>query len=179
MNMKTILFSVAICLALSTSALANPETSKEHDHHKAPKVSKAFESMKALVGSWEGTSMMGGKEMPVTVDYTLTSGGTTLIETLGKGTPHEMITVYSNRGDKVNATHYCMVGNQPEFKLKKSADNQFVFEMDGTKGLSDKSEMHMHGVTLTVAGNKLKQDWTNYKDGKKAENAVFEFTKKN
>lgn len=50
--------------------------------------------------------------------------------------------------------------------------------MTGTEGISSKKEMHMHGVTLNVAGSKLKQTWTNFKDGKKGENAVFEFTKK-
>ena len=135
--------------------------------------------MKALVGTWEGTTKMEGKEMPIKVTYALTSGGTALVETMGPGSPMEMITVYANRGNNVNATHFCMLGNQPEMKLKKSGGDQFVFEMDGTKGISNKKEMHMRGVTLTLTGNKLKQDWSNYKDGKKGDHAIFEFTKTN
>jgi hypothetical protein len=62
--------------------------------------------------------------------------------------------------------------------LKKADAGSFVFEMEGMKGISDKNELHMHAVTLTVAGDKLKQEWTNYKDNKKGDVAVFEFTKK-
>jgi hypothetical protein len=149
-----------------------------HDH-QPPQVSKEFENMKSLIGTWEGKTVMEGKEMPVTVQYEATSGGTAIIETLGKGTPHEMVTVYANRGKEVHATHYCALGNQPQFKLKKATDNTFAFEMDGTKGISNKKEMHMHSVALTVADNKLKQEWTNMKDGKKDQTAIFEFTKKN
>lgn len=169
--MKTAFFTL---LLIAGTAFAGP------DHqHPAPKIAPAFENMKTLVGTWEGKSTMNGKEMPMKVVYELTSGGTAIVETLNPGTPHEMLTVYSTRGDKVQATHYCMVGNQPEFKLKKAENNSFTFELDGTKGLNNKKEMHMHGVTLSVDGNKLKQEWTNYKDNKKGDVAVFEFTKTN
>jgi hypothetical protein len=178
--MKLYALLISFCIVASTAAFASPEKSKEHDH-APPKVSKAFENMKKLVGTWEGMTKMGGqeKEMPVKVTYALTSGGTALVETMGPGTPHEMITVYSNRGNEVSAKHYCMVGNQPEMDMRKSTGDQFVFEMAGTKGISNKNEMHMHGVILTVNGNKLTQEWSNYKDGKKGEKATFEFTKTN
>jgi hypothetical protein len=149
----------------------------EHDHGPA-KVSPAFESMKALIGTWEGKTKMDGKEEDVKVTYELTSGGTTIVEKLNPGTPMEMTTVYANNGKKVNATHYCALGNQPQMTLKNSKDNSFVFEMEGTKGISSKNEMHMHGVKLALEGDKLKEEWTNYKDGKKGETHAFELTKK-
>jgi hypothetical protein len=90
----------------------------------------------------------------------------------------EMITVYANRGQSVNATHYCAIGNQPEMKLKSSDDKSFSFEMVGHKGIADKNEMHMHSVKLTVDGNSLTQEWTNFDKNKKAGSHIFKLTKK-
>lgn len=166
--MKTLFFVFAALI--STHAFAG--------HDMPPvKVSPQFENMKALLGTWEGTTTMGGKTENMKVIYELTSGGTAIVEKMSPGTPHEMVTVYANRGNKVHGTHYCMLGNQPEFDMKKSDKNHFVFEMSGMKGITDKNEMHMHGVALTVDGNKLKQEWTNFMKGKKGETAIFEFTK--
>lgn len=163
-------FSLFLFCLFSTIAFA------EHEH-MAPKPSPEFEKLKGLVGTWEGKTTMNGKEETTKVTYELTSGGTAIIEKMMPGTDHEMVTMYSNRGKEVQATHYCMLGNQPEMKLKKSTDNEFTFEMNGTKGISNKNEMHMHSLKMALNGDKLKQEWTNYKDNKKGELAVFEFTK--
>lgn len=162
------LFVVCVCAI----GFAGPE----HDH-KPAKVSPEFERLKALVGTWTGKTTMTGKEEDMKIVYELTSGGTAIVEKMNPGSPMEMVTVYANRGNKVHATHFCMIGNQPQLVLKKSAGNSFTFEMDGTQGISNKNEMHMHGVKITLDGNKLKQEWTNYKDNKKGENVTFEFTK--
>ena len=169
--MKLILI-IATCFALN--AFAGPD----HDM-PAPKISANFESLKALVGTWEGTNKMHGKEEKVKVTYELTSGGTAIIEKMMPGTPHEMVSVYSNNGEQVHMTHYCMLGNQPQMKLKRVDGSSFAFEMDGTKGIANKKEMHMHALVITLNGNKLKEEWTNYKDNKKGEMAIFEYTKKN
>lgn len=169
--MKTFIGLVVLCSASIAFA------GNEHDHAPA-KVSPAFESMKALVGTWEGKTKMDGKEQDLKVTYELTSGGTAIVEKMNPGSPMEMVTVYANNGKNVHATHYCALGNQPQMTLKQSKGNLFSFEMDGTKGISNKNEMHMHGVVLTIEGNKLKQEWTNYKDGKKGDAHAFELTKK-
>src|SRR5438270_1128001 len=107
--MKLTALITLLCVAFSFSAFA-------HDM-PAPKISKDFESLKALVGTWEGTSKMEGKEQPTTVTYELTSGGTAMAEKLNPGTPHEMLSVYANRGNQDSMTHYCVNGNQPEMKI--------------------------------------------------------------
>jgi hypothetical protein len=162
---------IALCSA--SIALAG----NEHEHAPA-KVSPAFESMKSLIGTWEGKTKMDGKEQDLKVTYELTSGGTAIIEKTNPGSPMEMVTVYANNGKNVHATHYCALGNQPQMALKQTKGKVFTFEMEGTKGISDKNEMHMHGVVLTLDGNKLKQEWTNYNKGKKGDIHAFELTKK-
>lgn len=169
--MKVFLSFLVLC-AVSVANAGN-----EHDH--APvQVSPEFESMKGLVGTWEGKTTMHGKEQQLKVIFELTSAGTAIIEKTNPGTPMEMVTVYANSGKNVNATHYCALGNQPQLTLKQSKGNSFTFEMVGNKGISNKNEMHMHGVTLTLDGDKLKQEWTSYDKGKKGEVHIFELTKK-
>ncbi len=169
--MKTLVSLIALFIFSLAFAGEN------HDH--APvKVSPEFENMKALLGEWEGKNKMGDKEVESKVTYELTSGGTTIVEKLGPGSPMEMITVYANNGKKVTATHYCALGNQPQMALKKAEAKSFAFEMKGTNGISNKKDAHMHSVKLTVEGDKLTQEWINYKDGKKGETLVLEFTKK-
>lgn len=160
-------------LAFSFTAFAG------NDHEHPPvKVSPAFEGMKALVGTWEGKTKMNGQDMDLKVTYELTSGGTAIIQKMNPGTPMEMITVYANSGKTVNATHFCALGNQPQMKLKNAKNGTFTFEMAGNHGISNKKEMHMRGVTITVDGNKLTEAWTNYNEGKKAGVHTFEMTKK-
>jgi hypothetical protein len=166
--------AIVLSLFLSTNVFAGPE------HDMPPvKVTPEFENLKGLVGTWEGTTKKGGQDQSVKVTYELTSGGTAILEKLMPGTPHEMVTVYANKGKEVGLTHFCMLGNQPEMKLKSAKEGTFNFEMVGNKGLSNKDEMHMHAVKLTLNGNKLTQEWTNYKGNKKGDVAVFDFTKKN
>jgi hypothetical protein len=170
--MKSIL--VSILAFFSVNAIAGGDHSMP-----APSVPKEFESLKALVGTWQGKTIMNGKEESATVSYKLTSGGTAIVETLGEGTPHEMVTVYSARKNKIFMTHYCAIGNQPEMSLKKAAANSYVFEMNGHAGIDDPKEMHMHALTLTLTDpNHLKQEWTNFNNNKKADIAVFDFTRK-
>ena len=170
--MKTLLISSLI--TLSTISFAG----EDHKDMPKPKVSTEFESMKALVGTWTGKTKMHGQEMDTTVSYKLTSAETVLVETINPGTPMEMVTMYASQPKGIKATHYCALGNQPEMTLKKATGNTFTFEMVGNKGIADKNEMHMHAVTLTVEGNKLTQDWTNYNKNKKEGNHKFELTKK-
>ena len=179
--MKTILLAALFAFVNPTGlALASP------DHqHPTPKIAPDFEKLKALVGTWEGKAIHGVKkgeaEMKSTVVYELTSGGTALIEKLMPGTPHEMVSMYSSAraGKDVTMTHYCSLGNQPKMKLKKANDGVYVFEMQGNEGISSPKEMHMHALTITLKGDKLKQEWVNFADGKEADLAVFEYTKKN
>lgn len=168
--MKTIVLAVAL---LGVNAFASPE----HEH-AAPTVSPTFQNMKALVGTWEGIGKEAGAAQPMKVTYELTSGGTVLVEKLMPGTPEEMITVYANNGDQVNMIHYCMLGNQPQMKLKRADAHMFQFELDGIKGIASKNAEHMHALTITLDGKSLKHEWINYKDNKPGEIVAFEFTKR-
>ncbi|MEK6579724.1 MAG: hypothetical protein AABZ55_10895 [Bdellovibrionota bacterium] len=72
------LFIVFLCIA-SHTVFASPQ-------HTPPTMPKSFDTLKPLVGTWEGTTVMEGKEQKVTTVYELTSGGTALTEKFMAGT---------------------------------------------------------------------------------------------
>jgi len=166
--------------ALAIFALVFAFSAFAHEHHDASaSMPKDFETLKKLVGTWEGTTTMNGKTMPAKVVYTLTSGGTVVEEKLAPGTEHEMVSLYYKEGSSLAMTHYCAEGNHPEMKLKKADGKSIAFEMTTPTGVTSMNEPHMHALTLTMAdNNSLKQEWTNFTGGKKAETAVFTFKRK-
>lgn len=164
---------LVLSLVFSQAGLAG------HDH-EPPKMPKEFDTLKKLVGTWEGTTKMGDQDTQATVIYKLTSGGTAITEQMMPGTPQEMITVYHKEGKSLGMTHYCALGNQPHMQLKKADERSVAFEMQKPIGVTSMKESHMHAVTLTLEDeNTLKQEWVNFEGGKKKELAVFTFKRKN
>jgi hypothetical protein len=169
---KTLSSLVLSLLLLSGTALAHPE-------HKAPPMPKEFDALKALVGTWEGTSSKDGKEEHVAVEYKLTSAGTALVETLMPGTPNEMVSIYHRYGKTLAMTHYCALGNQPQMNLVSSDATSSEFKMTKPIGITSPKEPHMHAVKLTYAdADTLKQEWTHYMNGKSAGSVVFTYKRK-
>jgi len=165
MNSKILL---SLLLLFSQISFANPV------QVPPPPMPKAFDTLKPLIGTWQGMNKMGDKEEMVTVVYELTSGGSAIAERLMPGAPHEMITVYHRDGKTLGLTHYCALGNHPYMKLKKSDDKTVAFEMMNNQGLTSANEPHMHAVTLTLLdSNTLKQEWTYYNEGKKTDTVTF------
>ena len=81
--------------------------------------------MKALEGKWVNVDD-NGKPTGKTVEYRLTAGSGTVVETLMAGTPHEMITVYHMDGDSLMLTHYCMLQNQPRMRALPSETTDVI-----------------------------------------------------
>jgi hypothetical protein len=161
-------------LVVATPALGDPA----HEH-PMPVMPKEFDTLKQLVGTWEGSAKVHDKDEVVTVVYELTSGGSAITEKAMPGTPHEMITVYHREGKGLAMTHYCAAGNQPHMKLTKADGNSMSFEMVGTSGIDSAGEPHMHALKLTIAGaDTLTQEWTHFANGKKVSVAVFNLKRK-
>lgn len=166
--MKTAVLTGLLCLT--------PLCWADSSSHPAPEIPAAFKAMQQVLGDWQGTQLMDGKEVPVTVSYELTSGGTAMTERLMAGTPEEMVSVYHMDGDSVAMTHYCALGNQPYMKLTRQQGNSFAFEMAGNMGVQSAAEPHMHGVTLILKdANTLQQRWSHYADGKLHSEVTFDF----
>lgn len=165
--MKTHTLAVlALALMAPAATWAKPDTTAK----------QTFKKMKTLVGKWEGKMGEGAQSMPATVEYKLTGSDTALVETLGPGSPFEMVSVYHMDGDSLVMTHYCGAGNQPFMKLKPGKDANVAF-FDFVRGSNMKpGDMHMHRVTFTFDGpDHVVSVWQSFKDGKPGEKAKFDF----
>ena len=106
---------VTYCATLLLAALAGLHA----DESAKPKpASPEFERMKSLVGTWKGTADMGQGPVEMVVEYRLIAGGTVLQERSFPNTPHEMVTMFYDKGGRLALTHYCVLGNQPTMALR-------------------------------------------------------------
>jgi len=146
----------------------------------APAKNSAFDNFKQLAGEWVGKGTHGDMSHDAKVTYKLTSGGSTVVETIDPGGDHEMISVIHPDGDSICLTHYCMLGNQPHMKAKpKSGDKKIAFEFVKATNLKSEKDMHMRNATFTfVDKDTIKVEWTSFMDGKDAGKSVFELKRK-
>jgi len=139
--------------------------------------SVVFAKLKSLVGTW--TATVEGK--PMSVEYSLVSGGRCIKEAMpmheGTGT---MDTIYCDNGQSVVATHYCGSGNQPRFKASQlGADKKSVqFEFLDATGLTSADEGHMHKVAMEFTdADHYVQKWSMYEKGAEKHQAVFTYAR--
>jgi len=169
-------------LFLLAAFVAAPRADEKKEAPKDASKSGNLERFKLLAGEWVG-KMSGGEDKASTaavVRYKVTSGGTTVVETIGPDSPHEMVTVIHPDGDALALTHYCMIGNQPHMKAEgKSDGNKVVFKFVSASNMKSDKDMHMHEVVFTfIDKDTLKTEWTNYNDGKPAGTEVFDLKRK-
>lgn len=170
--------SLALTFVLITggTAFADKPAAAGKDHKQHPPVASnaSFDKLKTLVGEWEGKSAMG----PATVVYRLASNNSALIETLGAGTPHEMVTVYTADKDQVLMTHYCAGGTQPRMRAGAANGGKLDFQFVDITNLADPKDSHMSGLVVTFKdAEHFSQEWVSKKDGKE-DKFVFDFTRK-
>ena len=60
-----------------------------------------------------------------------------------------------------------MLGNRPGMLLKASDDKTLKFDFDATCGVDDKSEMHMHSLSIKFDdADTITQNWQLFENGK-------------
>ena len=163
-----------VLLLICVNALADTP------HDLAPyKGSKALERIKELAGEWKGTvTHLDGKKEDVSATYTVTSNGSAVIETIFKGTPMEMTSVYFDQDGKLAMTHYCAVANRPKLSLVKESDNLISLSYSSGDGLDPKKDMHIHALDLEIKGEgSIIQTWLGYEGGKKSHTTVLRLNK--
>ncbi len=175
MSLRTVLAAVMF-VALAAASGRGDEKKPAGDKPAA------FEKFKSLAGEWVGKQKGGEKKGidEVRVKYKLTSGGSTVVETIFPDSEMEMVTVIHPDGDQVLLTHYCMLGNQPQMKTPGKYDGSKVaFEFVKATNLKSDKDMHMHDVTYTfVDDDTFRTEWTHCHEGKCGGKVVFEFKRK-
>ncbi len=98
---------------------------------------QAFEKLKTLSGSWQGTIM----NIPIALTIRAASSGTIIHHeaNTAKGPPDHEITLFHLEDDRLIATHYCDAGNRARLEGKITPDGkglEFTFlDVSGsTKG---------------------------------------------
>ena len=114
-----------LIILLATAAVASPQ------QMPPPKTSvpqsdaqKAFEKMKTLTGSWDGTVM----SIPINFTIRAASSGTAILHegNTEKGPPNHEITMFYVEGDRLLGTHYCDAGNRVRWEGKMSPDGKTI-----------------------------------------------------
>jgi hypothetical protein len=147
-------------------AAAKPAGSPESVVYDA---SSAFEFLKTLAGTWERSGHgheHGGKSKLNT--FRVSSGGSSVVETIFPGEDDEMITVYHMNGPDLLLTHYCSLQNAPVMKFVKSDQpGEIKFAFEGGTNFDPKSDMHVHAGTYRVKdANTIEADFVVFNDGK-------------
>ncbi|HEX4960571.1 MAG TPA: hypothetical protein VF173_07010 [Thermoanaerobaculia bacterium] len=169
-----------LAAAALLAALAIPGLRAQMTEHISDQMDgrTAFHMLKSLVGDWTGTA--GEEKMPATVTYRISSNGHVVTEVLFPGTEHEMMTLYYLNGTDLQATHYCSIGNRPQFKLDplKSSIKELVFAFDGGTGFNPGKDSHIHDAKIDfIAKDKLDATWSFYSNGEKHNTKDFHLTR--
>jgi hypothetical protein len=173
--MKFLLALLALCLmTMGGTTLSLAEVTEPPPYEGSP----ALKTMKSLAGTWKGTHLMQGKELPASVEYKVSSNGSTVVETMFPGTPHEMVNVYHDKAGKLAMTHYCSVGNQPHLDLVAMEGKTLSFSLssEDTTHLADEGHMHDLKITMADSGH-LKQDWSFFEKGKQGGMTTFDLVR--
>jgi hypothetical protein len=112
----------------------------------------AFAQLRELAGRWQGHAA-GSSATPVTFEFEVTANGRAVLERQFAGSPHEMVTMYYLAYDRLQATHYCALGNQPAFTLaSRSTPSDIVMEFAGGTGFDPATDQHVNGEHIEVLG---------------------------
>ena len=122
-----LLFAVLVTCILCSMAAAQSNDQMQMAHPGTPAApsdaQKAFEKLKTLTGTWQG-SLMG---MSINVTMRVTSSGNAILhEATSSVRPDDPITMFYLDGDRLFATHYCDSGNRPRMEGKMSADGKKI-----------------------------------------------------
>jgi hypothetical protein len=127
---------------------------------------KAFATIKAMPGTWEGTASSGHA---LQVTFKVVSGGSAVMSEIQGHGPENMISMFNLDGaNKLLMTHYCGAGNQPRMLASVSPDGKtFTFNFIDATNLDSPDSGHMQKMVLTLLDeNHHTEDWTFVDHGK-------------
>ena len=135
--MKAVWMSALVLglVATSGAALAAGEDAV-HDSSAS-----RFEAMTELVGVWRRADR---PDSSLRIRFSLTAGGTVLVEEWLRGDQPHSLTLYHRDGSDLLATHYCPQGNQPRLVASPSISKKgLVFRFRDATDLDIEHESHL------------------------------------
>ncbi len=123
----------------------------------------AFARLTSLEGEWQGRIADEGSGERITIRYDVVSSGKAVIEHMFPDTPHDMVTVYYLASGRLQATHYCSIGNQPAYALSpKSTADELVFDFAGGSGFDPAKDQHAHDTWIRIVDENRIVTHTNF-----------------
>jgi hypothetical protein len=130
------------------------------------KPASGFDRLKALVGTWEAAAPKGGT---LTNTIRLVSNGTALEEIFQSREDDQMVTLYTEDGNRLAMTHYCAAGNQPRMETLAVTGDQkeFDFSFKGITNLMSPNSGHMQHLLIQIVDqDHFTEQWTWRENGK-------------
>jgi hypothetical protein len=153
--MRKFIIQFIIIFAAATVAFSQ-EKSKNVTPESDAK--KAFEKLKILSGSWQGTIM----KIPINFTIRAASSGTAILHegSTEKGPPDHEITMFYVEENRLLAIHYCDAGNRARLEGKISPDGKSIeFSFLDVAG-STKGGLVKHMVFTIIDTNKHMVEFT-------------------
>lgn len=165
-------------LALMLTVLSIPAAAlAQHEHGSEPAAAEpsaarqAFDALKALAGSWEGTltpepPVEGFTGAKVKVVIRVTSRGNAIMHEMSiAGLADNPITMLYLDGDRLMLTHYCDMGNRPRMASRTADDGKSVaFEVLDVSGSTERGHMADTLFTLVDADHHF-EEWVSVYPG--------------
>lgn len=131
----------------------------------------AFARLKALEGTWSGSSEDAHTGAPLLTGtlftYRITGGGSALTEHAYAGSPEEMLSVFFLDGDRLLLQHYCSAGNQPLLELVRATSEQLEFALAGRGNVDPAVDGHIHRARFIFAPDApVEAFWSWHEDGR-------------
>ncbi len=177
MKRAALVVAAVVVAACSSGAYAQKQEMKHEEQVSKVTGTPQWETIKSLVGTWEGYLEEGGKKIPTKAEVRMTGGGSAVMHWLDPGTPHEMVTMFHMDKEELLATHYCAAQNQPRFKAEPSkTPNQVAFAfMDGTN--IRPGDGHMARLVITVLDADHHDEEWGFEQGGVVHTGVFHMTR--
>jgi hypothetical protein len=140
-----------------------------------------FDTLRTLEGEWTGTADHGGGQTsPVDTTFHVTGNGSTVQETMFRGSPHEMVSMYHLDGDQLVQTHYCAAGNQPRMVAKPASEQGVIaFDFKDATNMKSMDDVHMHSMRILVKDkDHVEEWWQGWENGKPSHESHFMLTRK-
>ena len=122
----------------------------------------AFTQLKTLVGDWRNAER---RDSALRIRFSLTAGGTVLVEEWRRGTEPHSLTLYHRDGAQLLATHYCPQGNQPRLTLASSGARLSFRYRDATDLTPNESHLHDLAFDLTDPAHPVRHETYRAKAG--------------
>ena len=142
-----------------------------------PTASAGLDTMKTLVGTWQGSlttdSPAWATDKPLPLTIRVASHGNALVHELDTGGPE--VTVFYTEGDHLALVHYCDFGNRPHM-ISHALGNGKVITFDLTEAPGSDQIGHVSQAVFTlIDANHHTEDWVFLPAGQKPVHAHMDF----